>query len=259
MDRYVYGEEVPYEQLRRVWDETTQPQLLHTPGEIPDIYRALREVNLTLPPARWHRALLGDPPIEWEKVATAADFRKMLELRDRSGADVVRREAIANGRKALIVYGAGHLQRRQQATNYVMGDPLAETVVSLLAGAGVTTFVVTTIGERDSVRDWPVPSLASIRGTTIGAEDVPQGSLPRVSIVDGAFVPVPREKWVEIRTEEQYDAVLYLGPASTRRTAPLSPSICSDRAYVETRLRRMALAGVPPSEPARLIDLCGIK
>jgi len=259
MDRYVYGDDVPYAELRRVWDETTQPQVLSTPGEIPEIYRALRDVNRTLPPARWHRALLGDPPIEWEKVATAADFRKWLELRDRSGADVVRREAIANGRKALLVYGAGHLQRRQQATNYVMGDPLAETVVSLLAGAGVATIVVTTIGERGDVRDWPVPGLAFIRGTTIGAEDVPQGSLPRVSIVDGAFVPIPREKWVEIRMEEQYDALLYLGPPSTRRTAPLSPSICADRAYVDARLRRMALAGVPPSEPARLTELCGIK
>jgi len=102
MDRYVYGDDVPYAELRRVWDETTQPQVLPTPGEIPEIYRALRDVNRTLPPARWHRALLGDPPIEWEKVATAADFRKWLELRDRSGADVVRREGYLRGAQRAL-------------------------------------------------------------------------------------------------------------------------------------------------------------
>ena len=242
-----------------MWDDTTQPQVASGAGEIPEIYRALRDVNHTLPPARWHRALLGDPPIAWERVAAAADFRPWLERRDTSGADVVRREAIAKGRQALLVYGAGHLQRRQQATNYVMSDPLAETVVSLLAGAGVKTLVVTTIGERDAVRGWPVPSLAFIRGTTLGAENVPQGSRPRVSIEHGAFVPIPRGQWVELRMEEQIDAVLYLGPASTRRLAPLPASICADRAYVDVHLRRMALAGLPPSEAARLKELCGLK
>jgi hypothetical protein len=259
MDRFVGGEEVPYTELRRVWDDTTQPQAMNAPGEIPEIYRALRDVNRTLPAARRHRALLGDPPIAWEQVATADDFRKWLELRDSSGADVVRREAIARGRQALLVYGAGHLQRRQQATNYVMTSPLAQTVVSLLVAAGIRTLVVTTVGERDDTRGWPSPSLAFIRGTTIGAEDVPQGSLPRVAIRDGAFVPIPRDAWIEIRMEEQYDALLYLGPASTRRMAALSPAICSDPAYVDTRLRRMALGGLPPSEPARLRALCGLK
>jgi len=259
MDRFTSGDDVPYAELRRVWDDTTQPQVTAGGGEIPEIYRALREVNRTLPPARWHRALAGDPPIEWERVATPADFRTWLERRDTNGADVVRREAIANGRHALLFYGAGHLQRRQQATNYVMTDPLAETVVSLLAGAGAKTLVVTTIGERDAVRGWPVPSLAFIRGTTLGAENVPQGSLPRVSIRNGAFVPIPREQWMELRMEEQIDAVLYLGPASTRRLAPLPASICADRAFVDVHLRRMALAGLPPSEPARLKSLCGLE
>jgi len=59
--------------------------------------------------------------------------------------------------------------------------------------------------------------------------------------------------------EEQIDAVLYLGPASTRRLAPLPASICADRAYVDVHLRRMALAGLPPSEAARLKELCGLE
>jgi hypothetical protein len=33
---------------------------------------------------------------------------------------------LAKARRALVVYGAGHLQRKQQATNYQMDNPLAD-------------------------------------------------------------------------------------------------------------------------------------
>ena len=256
MDKYVRGDDVPFGDLRRVWEETTQPQVVGPVGEIPAIYRALRDVNLTQPRERGHRALLGDPPIEWEHVQNNADFRKWLELRDSHAADVIRREAIAKKRRALVVYGGGHLQRKQQATNYRMDHPLAQTVISLLERAGLRTFVVTTVAERAVVRSWPVPSLALIAGTTLGAEEVPQGSLPRVSIQNGKFVPIPREQWIALRMEEQIDALLYLGPASKRRIAPLSPTICSEPGYLETHLRRMALSGVPPAEAERLKQFC---
>jgi hypothetical protein len=254
MDRYTRGDEVPYAELRRVWDDTTQPEVTNAIGGIPEIYRALRETNRSLPRDRQHRALLGDPPIEWEHVQTAADFRKWLELRDSNGADVIRREAVAKGRRVLAVYGGGHLQRKQQATNYVMDHPLAQTVISLLDRAGVSTFVVTTVGARDEVRSWPAPSVALVRGTTLGAEDVPQGSLPRVSIQDGKFVPIPKEQWATLKLEDQIDALLYLGPVPTH--IDLSPTVCSEPEYVKTHLERMALAGLPPSVPERLRKLC---
>ena len=56
--------------------------------------------------------------------------------------------------------------------------------------------------------------------------------------------------------EDQFDAVLYLGPASTLRYTPLSPTICSDRGYVETHLQRMAIARLPKSETDKLTELC---
>lgn len=173
MDRYIRGEDVPYAKLRHVWDDTTQPEVLHAPGDIPIAYQALRDVNRSLPRERAHRALLGDPPVEWEHVESRADFRKWLMLRDSNPVDVIRRESLAKGRRALLVYGGGHLQRKQQATNYVMDTPLAQTVTSLLERDGVKTFVVDTTAERSDFRGWPVPSLTIVRGTTLGAEDVP--------------------------------------------------------------------------------------
>jgi hypothetical protein len=261
IDRYTRGEDVPYSELRHVWDDTTQPQTTTGFGDINPLYRAIREINATLPRDRQLRALLGDPPIEWENVHTPADFQKWLALRDSSGASVIQRESLAKGRHVLVVYGFGHLQRRQQATNYNMDSEVAQTVISLLERAGVKTFVVGTGDETNGMNGWTVPSLALLRGTTLGASDAPSMSLPRVRVQpDGSFVPIPREQWIAIRTEEQMDAMLYLGPTSTAATAPLSPAICTEPGYLDSRLARMALAGVPQFEADRLKQFCaGVK
>ncbi len=102
----------------------------------------------------------------------------------------------------------------------------------------------------------PVPSLAIIRGTDLGAQPVPEGSIPRVSIgADGRMIPLPRDQWISLRQEEQFDAIVYTGAAAP---APaLSSAICNDPAFVRTRLERMKFAGLPPSVPDRLRSLCG--
>jgi hypothetical protein len=160
-----------------------------------------------------------------------------------------------------VVYGFGHLQRRQQASNYNMDSEVAQTVISLLERAGVKTFIVGTGDETNGMEGWTVPSLALLRGTTVGASDVPQGSLPRVTVQpDGSFVPLPREQWIQIPMEEQMDAMLYLGPKATAQLAPLSPVICTDPGYLETRVARMALTGIPQFEADRLKQFCaGVK
>jgi hypothetical protein len=261
MDRYTRGEDVPYTELRHVWDDTTQPQTTSGIGEINPIYRAIREVNATLPRGRQLRALLGDPPIEWENVHTRADFQTWLALRDSSGADVIQRESLAKGRHALVIYGFGHLQRRQQATNYNMDSPAAQTVISLLEKAGVKTFIVGTGDETNGMDGWTVPSLALLRGTTLGASNVPEGPLQRVTVrPDGSFVAIPREQWIQLRTEDLLDAMLYLGPKSAAALAPLSPAICTEPGYLDTRVARMALAGIPQVEADHLKQFCaGVK
>jgi len=266
MDRYTRGETVTAAESRPIWDDSTQQQIPGPvwTGEPPAIYRAVREVNARLPRERQIRALLGDPPIEWERVHTAAEFRKWLELRDSYPAKLIQQEVIAKGRRALVFFGGGHLQRRQQLTNYVMDDSIAQTVISLVERAGTRTFVVANGTETDGLGGWPVPSLAILRGTTLGAAPEPSfgGDSPtggqRVAIKNGTFVPIPREQWISIRREEQTDALVYLGPASTRTEAPLPRAICNDTKHVQVRLERMAIAGLPPSEARRLKELCGL-
>ena len=82
IDRFVRGEDVPDEQLRRVWRDTTQAS---AGGDLPineEFYRAVRDVNRTLPQERKLRVLLGDPPIDWEKIKTKSDHRAWIEQRE---------------------------------------------------------------------------------------------------------------------------------------------------------------------------------
>jgi hypothetical protein len=253
-DRFVRGEDVPNATLRGLWQDTTQVIAIADEPHV-EFFRAVRGINATLSAERQLRVLAADPPIDWSRVQTPADFRTWLEQRDTFPAELTRREVIGKHRRALAVWGGGHLQRRNQASNYQMDEPLTATFVSLLEAAGTKVFIVRGGPiEEEAVRaSWPMPSLALVQGTTVGAADEPSGG-QRFSVRNGQLTPIPREQWVRVRVEDQQEAVLWLGPASTRTTTPLSPALC-DAEFLETRSRRRALAGLP-SETDRLRQFC---
>ena len=199
--------------------------------------------------------LLGDPPIDWDAVETRADHQRWLELRDTYPASLIRREVLDKGRRALVVYGAMHLQRRNLFSNYeLVEDPNLHTLVQQLErGGDVRAFVVwPTVGvdlpalQRDAP-SWPAPSLATVRGAVLGAADFAVFSPidpPRATIRDGRIVPIPRDEWRSLPAEEQFDAVLYLGPPSGMTRSLLSPSLCRDAAYMDMRRERLSLLGM---------------
>ncbi len=62
----------------------------------------------------------------------------------------------------------------------------------------------------------------------------------------GAAIWDPRPQRRAVHLEDQFDAVLYLGPPSSMTASKLDPKLCSDRAYIEMRLQRLALIPPPP-------------
>ncbi len=255
MDRFVDGGDVSDAELRQVWRNTTQPGLGNDRPITGAFFRAVREVNAALPPERRLRVLLGDPPIDWDAVETRADHQRWLQLRDTYPASLIRREVLDRGRRALVVYGAMHLQRRNLFSNYeLVEDPNLHTLVQQLErGGDVRAFVVwPTVGvdlpalQRDAP-SWPAPSLAAVRGTVLGAADFTAFSPtdpPRATFRDGRIVPIPRDEWRSLPAGEQFDAVLYLGPPSGMTRSLLSPSLCRDAAYMEMRRERLSLLGM---------------
>jgi hypothetical protein len=266
VDRYVSGEAVPYSGLRRFWEETTQPNAMWHSPLYADFVRAVRAANTGRPRAEQMRVLGGEPPIAWESVVRPDDFRQWLAQRDTHAVDVIRREVLAKKRKALVIYGDMHFQRKSISSNYDMTSPLAQGIVSLLEGDGVRVFSIwTTAGPalaklQSDVASWPAPALALTRGTRLGREDFASYSrsgLPRIRIRNGQpdfSSPLAPAEYAKLPMEDQFNAVLYLGPVLTFSPMPLDA--CGDAAYMKMRRDRIPLAGMPPVEQQRLDRYC---
>jgi len=266
IDRFVRGEDVPGEVLRKAWEEHTVVNSLGHQAE--EFIRAVRAVNGSLGGGRKLRVIAGDPPIDWDNVSSRDDHRRWIELRDSYPADVIRRQVLDRGRRALVIYGQGHLQRRQIASNYDMSFWQEQTVVSLLGrDPAVRVFTVWSLFGRGPdaaavVASWPVPSLAVTRGTTLGGMDFATynaglGNGTRFAVRNDQIVPLPRDAWQTMRMEDEFDAVLYLGPPSTLTNAPVSAALCQDRQFANSRLERLTRFA-PPVEVENFKKACGL-
>ena len=263
VDRFVRGDEIDDRALRQVWFNTTNPGTTDD-NPLPEaFFRAVRAVNASLPADRRLRVLLGDPPIDWDNVHTKADHRKWVVQRDSYPADLIRREVVVRGRRALVVYGNLHFLRRQILSNYDMSDWQAQTIVSLLEASGHKVFVL--FGDaagieviQPDVRSWPRFSVALVKGTVLGAADFaainPVETRYAIRGVD-KFEPISKSEWRSLRTEEQVDAIIYLEKGGTK--AQLSPTLCADPNYAKMRIARIKLVGLPEGEADRVRKLCG--
>jgi hypothetical protein len=209
MDRFVAGERVPDEELRKVWQNTMMAGTIWDRPIYEEFFRSVRVINMALPPQRRVRVLLGDPPIDWEAIRTPEELRaaqKSLPGRSTHPANVLIKESVSKGRRSFVVYGALHLIR-QNAT----GVNLMERVET---EGRTRAFIVLTTSNLDVLgvnhEGWPRPSLALPAGTSLAS---------------------------------QLDAVLFLGPASSRTSSRLTTALCSDGSYREMRIRRMTLGG----------------
>jgi hypothetical protein len=230
VDRFIQGEDVSVDALQRVWLDTTQQQVASR--QVPALFTAVRSINASLLPDRRLRVLLGEPPIDWSGIQTVDDLRKWeaepMSNRDRFAVDLLRREVLAKNRRALALYGAGHFFRKV----------ISESLITLLEGTGTTkAFTIWTNAAAEmskmqsDVAMWPVPSLTILQGTTLG-----QIGLEEYFGPGGKDIP---PQW-RAPIQEQFDAVLYLGPLATITLARPQPWRCSDPAMPE-RLRRLAL------------------
>ena len=109
IDRFVRGEEVPPEALRRVWQDTTQVEYEWDRPIYEEFFRTVRTVNASLARSRQLRVLLGDPPIDWDQVHTIDDLHKGMGDRDAHAVEVIRREVLSKNRLVAacsVIYGS---------------------------------------------------------------------------------------------------------------------------------------------------------
>jgi hypothetical protein len=238
MDRYIRGETVPHQELRRAWEDTTNPGAGADNPIYQEFYAAVRDVNAKLPSEKKLRVLLGDPPIAWEFVRNRSDLRRWNMQRDPHAVAVLKRESLSQNRRSLVIYGDGHFQGRGF-------KPLSLTV--LIERDKRKIFTISTrygdlIKLQPSVAAWKVPSFAMLRGTTLGKKYYAQ------------YYPMPPAPgWNTVLMEDQFDGVVYL--SSKPPTMTLMPkSLCLDEAYMKMRIAR--LNAVAPAGVDRLKKLC---
>lgn len=237
MDRFVNGEDVAYEDLRHVWQDTTTATSACDRPIYEEFFRAVRTLNASLDSERRVRMLLGDAPINWDKVRSREDLRRWGMAKDPYAGTLVKREVLAKHRRVLVIYGEGHLQGRgfppASLTNVVERPPNPAKVFLISSSFADLAKI-----QADAAT-WAVPSLAKVRGTVIGARPY------------ASFYPIPAMKgWNFVRLEDQFDAVLYLGPASAVTTSQLPPELCFDAAYMKMRLGRLTFAHPAMSKPS---------
>jgi hypothetical protein len=210
MDRFVRGGDVPDDVLRQVWQNTTQHNAVWDRPIYEEFFRAVRAVNSSLPSNRRIRVLLGDPPVDWS--LGTEDAGKWTPQRDRYAADVIEREVLAKQHRALVIYGGGHLFRTGQSLVSLL-ERGHRTRVFTITVPGDTTFEQVK-ARQPRVTSWPVPSIAMLEGTVLRDREL-----------------------------VYYDALLYLGPPASWSFSRLSPQLCSDKSYVQMRLKRVAVLG----------------
>jgi len=244
-DRFVNGQEVSATDLRRLLSETV--------GFIPagvrlgyiNFFAAVRAANAGLPPSRRIRVWLGDPPIDWSKVRTHADWMPLVRQRDVHATVLIEREILARHRKALVIYGGLHFYPSEaKGPSENLGPALAHKqplfIVTPYAGFNEDSC------SKDfelAAREWPVPAIVTpFRGTS--AADVAQR--PDCHAAPPGNPPLDNDRFSGLAG----DALLYLGPATALKISPVMPDIYLDAGYrAEMSRHYEVIMGKPLTKP----------
>ncbi|OXM59906.1 hypothetical protein [Amycolatopsis vastitatis] len=225
LDAYIDGGDVP--DVNRVWRDTTQPSCgFSTFYE--QLFALVRQVNTTVPAARKIRVLAGDPPIDWSAVHAPADLEPFLD-RDASIVSVVKTQVLQKHRKALMLFGLGHLthdggsgavaqlEREYPGAAYVVADHRG--------------FASDNTRLEQRLGSWP--ALVPLKGSWLGT-------------LDTAYFPTNRDYPPGTRGYPGVDAYLYEGPAGLLLREPLSARAVLDQDYLAELRRRATAVDAPP-------------
>jgi hypothetical protein len=247
MDRFIGGEPVEASDLRQVWRDHTSARTIDAPI-YERFFRTVRAVNRTLAAGRRIRVILADPPVNWVSTRSMDDLRPYLD-RDRHMAQVVEREVLARGRRALLLAGTAHVVRVIPPRWTPSGpDPLTAVNHIEARWPGSIYAIIVHVGFKDRnsayeprLCDWPVPALAPLRGTWLGALEA------------GLVLGSGEAAYRSVTLADAADAYLYLGPRDSLTASHPNPAIYrGDPEYVAELARRHLIMF---DEPLDLDDL----
>lgn len=228
IDRYIAGENVPFDQVQKAWRDTVGAFGPVSPvyGEF---YRQVREVNRRLPKDRRLRIILGDPPIDWDSVHSREDLGLYLPFRDEFYAGVVRYQVLAKGQKALLVMGDGHFRRSAGRPGAIENELLMAFVKPYVILSG--SDIVRGYDDIDHrFDDISAPALLDMKASWIGS------------------LPAPGRGGSTSTWDRTADAYLYLGPRDRITVVKNRRSELDGTTYGKELQRRLAIVFDKPPD-----------
>ena len=247
LNGYLKGQEVSYADLRRIWTDVVGWIPTVTGVGYANFFAQVRAVNVDLSPERRIHVWLGEPPIDWSKIKTKDEFEPIFAQRDTHAADVIEKNILGPGKKAVVIYGDLHFYNNLGLRRLIEKQyPDAFFIVAMYAGYATKSC---TLSFEQSISDWPVPALATpLRGTSLESKlyrrdcDVePRRSLPfRPSMSEAQKIQFG-DAIERMDSGADGDALLFLGKANTLTRTPMEPSIYLDLTYRREIERRQRL------------------
>jgi hypothetical protein len=247
LDRYEAGENVPYAELQKVWLDTVGwfPGVVFTHQH--NLFAAVRAVNLQLPADQRIHVWAGEPPVDWSKIKTEADFEGLHIDRNEYPTALVRREILAKGKKVLVIYGGAHFTPPDNMNRKIeAGSSQSVFVIQPYFGFSYPrcehAFEKRTVG-------WPTPFalVTSVKDTWVG-------DMFRKPECVALAVPKP---------SASFDALLYFGPAASQMEDSIDPAWYLDQDLFNELNRRVQIRNGTPygwgaavgfNDPIRVTD-----
>lgn len=242
IDRYVAGEDVPYQELRTVWTDTVG--WIPIPGSLGYVqfFAQVRETNKALPPDERIRVWLGEPPLDWSKVESDKRrlFQRALSKRESYPASIIVRNILKQDKKALVIYGGLHFMQ-----NSFTGS-LFDKVEAKYPGSFFLVMINDVTLQQEACAKylkqasglWPTPALAApTSGYAPDTEFCNCATTDEADLVARGLVMMKGKEPQKMLS----DAVLFLGPVEDRQRAPMMPDFFLDADYRREVSRRMEI------------------
>jgi hypothetical protein len=266
VDRYVAGEDVPFDEVQKAWRDVVGDVLPVSP-EYGWLYKAVREANMEHPGKRGIRLVMGSPPADWDKIRSLADLAPYEGEREQWYARVVKTEVLAKHHHALLIMGAGHFLRgHEEALQYELAAEQHRNLPPLdriklrpgyvereIRAAGANPYLVVfgtnavdNHGDVDRRFDsLQAPVLVPLYGNWVG-------TLPAQPVLSGG-----RAASMPLTLANEADALLYVAPCSALQTLYLSQADLDGTAYGQEMTRRDIIElGHPLAFPHGALPQC---
>jgi|GEM_PF-1634525 len=242
LDRYIAGEDVPLAKMELVWRNTTQI-MCSLSGFYEQLFPLVRQINQKLPLQKRLRVVAADPPIDWSKVENQTEYISRRNDRGSNITSVITAEVLAKKRRALLLFGEGHLAHKGLNVNVAEYE-------QTYPGVTFTIFTHHGFGSDNSLdvhndklearmKSWPIPSLVPIKGTWLADLDL------------AYFAEFVTRSMAGIEIADAYDAYLYLGPRDVLNREHIPSDILDDKSYIEELNKR--------AWPFRPVDVASVK